>query len=94
MRIRADDVFENLGNDETIALELTYGNSEKIALQRILDKAGPFTVKTPWTLEDNNGQTLIHAGGFSAMPLGEQHPKLINFVKEYFEKNKEVVQKL
>jgi acetylornithine/succinyldiaminopimelate/putrescine aminotransferase len=75
---------------KTLELELKHGNTDLIKVLDILGLAGPFSVLSPWELQDQDGRHLINAGGYSALPFGEMYPPLISFLKTYLEHNTEM----
>ncbi len=79
----AMQVLENLQASDAVALELAHGNSDLIKALKISDIAGPYKVVDPWQLEDEKGIVRINAGGYSAVPLGDRYPALIDFVIRY-----------
>lgn len=86
--ISTQDVLEGLSSQRSLDLEQRYGNGDLIKVLRILGIAGPFRVLSPWELEDETGRHLVHAGGYAALPFGEQHPELMAFVKTYLAQSK------
>ena len=69
-------------------LETDFGNADLIHAMQTLDMAGPFRAVSPWELEDERGVRRINATCYSALPFGERHPELMEFVREYFEHNR------
>lgn len=86
--ISVADLLAGLEPQRTVDLEVAYGNGDLIQLIDILGIGGPFTVKTPWELEDQKGRHLINAGGYAALPFGEMYPPLTDFIRTYLEKNR------
>jgi len=71
-----------------VQLETDFGNADLIHAMQTLDMAGPFRAVSPWELEDERGVRRINATCYSALPFGERHPELMEFVREYFEHNR------
>lgn len=76
--------------DEVVDLEIRYGNSDAFALLKLLGMVGPYEVVSPWELKTPGGGTLIHAGGYAAVPFGEGHPLLVDFVGAFLESNRQL----
>lgn len=86
--IRANEVLdERLSESRIVDLETRFGNADFFNATRALGFGGPFRVVSPWELEEEGGRRLINAGGYSAMPFGEAYPPLVDFLKEFLEKN-------
>lgn len=83
--IKAGELLAGNSSLDPTALEKTHGNGDLIELLDALGIAGPFTVLSPWELKDENGQHLIHAGGYAAVPFGERYPPLLEFVRSYLD---------
>ena len=81
------DVLAGLPPQRTVELETAYGNGDLIKVLDILGIGGPFTVTSPWELQDERGRHLINAGGYAALPFGERYEPLVSFVKGYLEAN-------
>ena len=77
-----------MSDDEVIRLEQRYGNGDLIKVLDILGIAGPFQVLSPWELQDPQGRHLIHAGGYAALPFGENYLPLRVFVQRYLEQSR------
>ncbi len=75
---------------EALTLEIKHGNSDLLRLLDLLGLAGPFTVRSPWELNDPDGRHLIHAGGYAATPFGEAYPPLYDFVREFLDANRQL----
>ena len=63
--------------------ELLHGNGDLIKGLQIIGTAGPFTVVSPWELEDETGRRRINAGGYAATPFGERYPPLVDFIGQF-----------
>jgi ornithine--oxo-acid transaminase/putrescine aminotransferase len=74
--VRSTDLFAGLADGEARRLERAHGNRDLIDLIDVLGLAGPMRTVTPWELEDAEGRHLIHAGGYAAVPFGENYPPL------------------
>ena len=85
--VSSQDVLSSLSARRTVELEVMYGNGDLIRGLDILGIGGPFTIKSPWELEDQAGRHLINAGGYAALPFGEMYPPLVEFLKAYLEHN-------
>ncbi len=83
--ISTDEVLAGLPG--VTGLEARYGNGDLIRALEILGIAGPFSVVSPWELEDERGRHLINAGGYAALPFGEMYPPLVAFVERYLGEN-------
>lgn len=87
--IRTEDVLEGrLSAHEARELDMRYGNLDLIRAMKRLDMAGPFTAVNPWELADEHGVRRINAAGYSALPFGERHPKLVAFLQEFLERDR------
>jgi len=74
-----------------VTIETQHGNGDLITLLDILGIGGPFTVVSPWELNDPSGRHLIHAGGYAAVPFGEAYPPLLDFVRSFLSDNTQLV---
>ncbi len=88
IKISSQEVLDGLGSKNTVSLEIEHGNGDLIKLLDILGIGRLLTVKSPWLLEDDSGKELINAGGYAALPFGEMYPPLLEFIKNYLEKNR------
>ncbi len=88
--VRADDVLRSTARFDALAVEKAHGNGDLIEILDVLGVAGPFRFTSPWELEDQDGRRLIHAGGYAAVPFGEQFPPLVEFVQEYLRTNSQL----
>ncbi len=70
--------------------ELHHGNGDLIAALDALGLVGPFTMLTPWEMQDTKKHQTINAGGYAAIPFGDRYPPLINFVREFLETDKSI----
>ncbi len=86
--LRTADVLAGLSPQRAVELEIANGNGDLVKLLDILGIGGPFRVKSPWELEDEEGRHLINAGGYAALPFGEMYPPLVNFLTSYLEQNR------
>lgn len=84
--IGSREVLEGLSPGKVLELETRHGNGDMMRALDALGIAGPFRVRSPWELEDERDQRLIHAGGYSALPFGEAYPPLLEFAREYLER--------
>ncbi len=85
--VSVNDVLGGLSPGRTVDLETAHGNGDLIKVLDILGIGGPFTVTSPWELQDERGRHLVNAGGYAALPFGEMYPPLVSFVKQYLETN-------
>ena len=85
--ISSDELLAGFDPDKARSLEIRYGNADLIRVLELLDIAGPFQVLSPWTLADERGRELIHAGGYAALPFGERYPPLLNFMRRFLEED-------
>ena len=86
--VHSSDVMGGLSPGRTVGLETTHGNIDLIKVLDILGIGGPFRTVSPWELEDERGRHLLHAGGYAAIPFGENYPPLVQFMQEYLEQNR------
>jgi len=78
-------------NDDFSNCEFQFGNAGLLGLAKLAGMAGPFSSITPWELQDESTKaSLIFAGGYGAMPLGNNHPDLLNFIDNFLKRNKEL----
>ena len=90
--IRADDVLEGkLSGAQATALEQHSGHGKLIRLLEVVGVGGPFTVASPWELDDQRGQRLINASGYAALPFGDNPPELNAFLRQVLEKTDQVM---
>lgn len=90
--IRADDVLEGkLSGAQATALEKQSGHGKLIRLLEVVGVGGPFTVASPWELDDQRGQRIINASGYAALPFGDNPPELNAFLREVLEKTDQVM---
>ncbi|MEJ2287125.1 MAG: aminotransferase class III-fold pyridoxal phosphate-dependent enzyme [Deinococcales bacterium] len=85
-----DELLDGLPPRDASGLEQRYGNGDLIAVLEALGVAGPFRVESPWELRDEQGRHLIHAAGYAALPFGEGYPPLLDFVRAFTERNREL----
>ena len=83
--VSSNDVMEELRAGDVLGMELRYGNEDLIRALDVANIAGPFSVVSPWELQDTRGVTRVHAAGYSALPFGERYPPLIEFVQRFLE---------
>lgn len=81
--IRTEDVTAGLPNERIRDLERVHGNGDLMRVLDALGIAGPFTRVSPWELKDERGRSLIHAGGYAALPFGEAPPDLVAAAQAY-----------
>jgi acetylornithine/succinyldiaminopimelate/putrescine aminotransferase len=87
--ISSDDVLQGrLDSRRAVQLEIDFGNADLIQAMQALDMAGPFRSVGPWELEDERGVSRINATCYAALPFGERHPELMEFVREYLAHNR------
>ncbi len=84
------DLLDGHPAGEVVAVEERYGNGDLIAILETLGVAGPFRVETPWEVRDEKGRHLIHAAGYAALPFGESYPPLLDFIRAFTERNREL----
>jgi acetylornithine/succinyldiaminopimelate/putrescine aminotransferase len=84
--IHSSDVLSGLEPGRVVDLESRHGNGDLIRVLDILGIAGPFRTTSPWELQDERGRHLLHAGGYAALPFGENYPPLVEFTRTYLEK--------
>jgi acetylornithine/succinyldiaminopimelate/putrescine aminotransferase len=87
--IRANDV---LSGAYTTGLrdEMAFGNGDLIRSLEALGIAGPFRTVTPWELEDAQSKRKINAGGYAAIPFGDQYPPLIEFLQGFLAQDRSI----
>ena len=88
--VRTDDLFRGLDRDVTWKLERAHGNRDLMELLDALGLAGPFRTTSPWELEDVDGRHLIHAGGYAAVPFGENYPPLVATVQRFLAEGRDL----
>lgn len=86
--VRSSEVLDGLAPGRTVAAETSHGNADLIRVLDILGIGGPFRTTSPWELEDERGRHLLHAGGYAAIPFGENYPPLVEFMQQYLERNR------
>src|SRR5690625_4672369 len=86
--VHSSTVLQGASQARTVELETAHGNTDLIRVLDILGIGGPFQTVSPWELEDERGRHLIHAGGYAALPFGENYPPLVSFIQEYLEHNR------
>ncbi len=70
--------------------ELAFGNGDLFRVFDAIGIAGPFKTLTPWELEDAHGLHKINAGGYSAIPFGDQYPPLIEFLQDFLARDRTI----
>jgi len=80
--IRTDEVG---GLEGALRLERAHGNGDFVRAWEAIGIAGPFEVLSPWELRGPEGEHLVHAGGYAALPFGEMYPPLVDFVRGFLE---------
>jgi len=85
--LSTQELAQGLAAERVVELEIAHGNGDLIKVFKALGIAGPFTVLSPWELQDETGRHLIHAGGYAAMPFGEMYPPLVSFMRQYLDTN-------
>lgn len=66
----------------------TCGNTDVIrAVEFARRLAGPFTVASPWGLEDADGTRRINASGCEATPFGDRYPPLADFLRRHLDES-------
>lgn len=86
--ISSREVLEGLDPGRVVRIETRHGNADLVRVLDILGIGGPFRTLSPWELEDERGRHLLHAGGYAAIPFGENYPPLAEFAREYLERNR------
>lgn len=86
--VRSAEVLAGLSPRRALELEHRHGNGDLARVLDILGIGGPLRAISPWELEDETGRHLIHAGGYAASPFGEAYPPLVDFMREYLERNR------
>jgi acetylornithine/succinyldiaminopimelate/putrescine aminotransferase len=79
---------EPLPTAQVLKWEKTSGNLSLIHAMEILDMAGPYTTASPWEIEDYHGIRRIDAFGYSALPFGDRDPELVEFLREFLERDR------
>lgn len=93
--ISSHDVLTNFSNQYTYDIASRHGNRDMWRGLKALGLAGALTVRDPWHLQDASLQnetahTLIHAGGYAAVPFGEKYPPLMEFVQAYWQQSQQM----
>ncbi len=70
--------------------ELAFGNGDLFRVFDAIGIAGPFKTVTPWELQDARGLPKINAGGYSAIPFGDQYPPLIEFIQDFLARDRTI----
>ncbi len=81
--ITTDEVFAGLSAQTVLELERDHGNTDLIRAVEYARLAGPFSVVSPWELEDPEGVRRINASGYAASPFGDRYPLLLDFLRRY-----------
>ncbi|WP_425147770.1 aspartate aminotransferase family protein [Deinococcus sp.] len=90
--IRTDDVLSGkLDAAQTNELEQRYGNGKLMRLLEVVGAGGPFTVASPWELDDPAGHRVINASGYAALPFGDNPPELNAFLRRVLAENDQVM---
>lgn len=90
LSVRTTDLLAGSAAVDALAIEKAHGNGDLVELLDVLGVAGPFEFTSPWELKDPHGRHLIHAGGYAAVPFGEQYPPLVDFVRRFLESNRQL----
>lgn len=87
--INARDVLEErYSAQDALRDEMLYGNEDLIRALEALGIAGPFSMLTPWEMQDPNAHRTINAGGYASIPFGDRYPPLQDFMREFLEHNR------
>ena len=76
---------------QATTLEKRYGNGKLMRLLEVVGTGGPFTVTSPWELQDSQGQRIINASGYAALPFGDNPPQLNAFLRQVLETTDQVM---
>jgi acetylornithine/succinyldiaminopimelate/putrescine aminotransferase len=87
--IRTADVLDG-GYTHGLRDEIAFGNGDLFRVFDAIGIAGPFKTISPWELEDARGLRKINAGGYSAIPFGDQYPPLIEFIKDFLSRDRTI----
>ncbi len=87
--VRSADVLDGIYTDG-LRDELAFGNGDLFRVFDTIGIAGPFKTITPWELEDARGLKKINAGGYSAIPFGDQYPPLIEFIQGFLARDRTI----
>jgi acetylornithine/succinyldiaminopimelate/putrescine aminotransferase len=89
--IQADDVLaDSTAAAHALQRDQQYGNRDLVHVMQVLDMAGPYTVVSPWEIEDAHGRRYLNATGYSALPFGELAPELTSFLRAYLQRNRAI----
>jgi acetylornithine/succinyldiaminopimelate/putrescine aminotransferase len=88
--VRSADLFGRAEHAQLLEREQRSGNRDLMGLVDVLGIGGPFRALSPWELEDEEGRHLIQAGGYAAVPFGENYPPLIAHLQRYLSDNREM----
>lgn len=84
MPISASDVLEgSYDGKRALRDEMAHGNPVLMRTLEALGMVGPYTMTSPWEMNDASGHATINAGGYAAIPFGDQYPPLWDFVRAY-----------
>ncbi len=87
--VRAADVLSGAYTNG-LRDEIAFGNGDLIRSLESLGIAGPYKTVSPWELEDLRGQRKINAGGYAAIPFGDQFPPLIEFLQSFLAQDRSI----
>lgn len=88
LTVSSRELFDAMPSARVIELEKLYGNADLIRAVEILGFAGPYTIASPWELDDPEGVRRIAAGGYAALPFGEGYRPLLDFVTAFLQLNR------
>jgi putrescine aminotransferase len=87
--IQARDVLEErYSGRDALRDEMLYGNEDLIRALEALGIAGPFSMLTPWEMQDPSGHRTINPGGYASIPFGDRYPPLQQFMQEFLDKDR------
>lgn len=83
-----DDILAGIPRQTVLDLECAHGNTDLIRAVDYARMAGPFSVASPWELEDAEGTRRINASGYAATPFGDRYPPLMDFLRRYLDQSR------
>ncbi len=84
--VSSRDIFEgSYSNKDALRDEILYGNRDVIRTLEALGMAGPYKMISPWEMTDERGHSTINAGGYAAIPFGDQYPPMQEFLLQFLE---------
>ena len=87
--VSSRDVLSDVySGQDALRDEMLYGNRDLIRTLEALGVAGPYNMTSPWEMTDERGHATINAGGYAAIPFGDKYPPMLEFLREYLERDR------